>query len=218
MAKHGRDGHRSRIKQAYLEHGGDKMTDVHLVELFLSLLIPRKDVKPIAYSLLNRFGKIENVFSASYDELISVDGIGDNTAVAIMIYGDLIRRATPEDSTNLLSKDGRIGYAKSNSFGKENYNAVFVSPDGCALDNFQFEDFDAITKNFILENTITHNCYAVFVIRYGSQNMLHNDLLFVVQIKSLLKSIGVVFLDYIAMGINGCVSIADTEHFKLLEN
>ncbi len=27
---------------------------------------------------------------------------------------------------SLLNKDARIGYAKSNSFGKENYNAVFV--------------------------------------------------------------------------------------------
>lgn len=39
---------------------------------------------------------------------------------------------------------------------------------------------------------------------------------FVVQFKYLLNSIGVVLLDYIAIGINGCTIINNTEHFNIL--
>ncbi len=218
MAKYGREGHRGRIKQAYLEHGAENMSGVHLVELFLALLIPRKDVKPIAYALFNRFDKIERIFTASYDELISVDGIGDNTAVAIMLYNDLMKRVENVKCENLLDKNNRIGYAKANLFGKEKYNAIFVSPDGSALDNFQFDTLDLIAKNYILENAVMKNCCAIFVMRYGLQDVTNGDIPFVVQLKSLLNSIGIVFLDYIAVGINGCTSINDTEHFKLLSN
>lgn len=42
MAKYGREGHRSRIRNAYITNGAETMSDVHIVELFLSLLIPRK--------------------------------------------------------------------------------------------------------------------------------------------------------------------------------
>ncbi len=43
------------------------------------------------------------------------------------------------------------------------------------------------------------------------------DVTFVVQFKYLFNSIGVVLLDYIAIGINGCTIINNTEHFKLME-
>lgn len=51
-----RDGHRARMRAAYLQGGGDAMPDHQLLELLLSISIPRKDVKPIAYALINRFG------------------------------------------------------------------------------------------------------------------------------------------------------------------
>ena len=51
-----RDGHRARMRAAYLQGGGDAMPDHQLLELQLSISIPRKDLKPIAYALINRFG------------------------------------------------------------------------------------------------------------------------------------------------------------------
>ena len=39
-----RDGHRARMRAAYLQGGGDAMPDHQLLELLLSISIPRKDV------------------------------------------------------------------------------------------------------------------------------------------------------------------------------
>ena len=72
-----RDGHRARMRAAYLQGGGDAMPDHQLLELLLSISIPRKDVKPIAYALINRFGSLEQVFAAGAADLQQVPGVGE---------------------------------------------------------------------------------------------------------------------------------------------
>ncbi len=80
-----RDGHRARMRAAYLQGGGDAMPDHQLLELLLSISIPRKDVKPIAYALINRFGSLEQVFAAGAADLQQVPGVGEQTAVQILL-------------------------------------------------------------------------------------------------------------------------------------
>lgn len=63
-----------------------------LLELLLSISIPRKDVKPIAYALINRFGSLEQVFAAGAADLQQVPGVGEQTAVQILLVRDLNRR------------------------------------------------------------------------------------------------------------------------------
>lgn len=87
-----RDGHRARMRAAYLQGGGDAMPDHQLLELLLSISIPRKDVKPIAYALINRFGSLEQVFAAGAADLQQVPGVGEQTAVQILLVRDLNRR------------------------------------------------------------------------------------------------------------------------------
>lgn len=43
------NGHRERIRAQYIANGIDNMPDHNVLELLLSISIPRKDVKPIAY-------------------------------------------------------------------------------------------------------------------------------------------------------------------------
>lgn len=218
MDKYGREGHRSRIRQNYFTNGVDGMSDVHIMELFLSLVVPRKDVKPIAYSLFNRFESIEKIFSASYKELVEVDGVGDNTAVVIMMYNDLIKRADKYEFLSMFKKENRLAYAKSYIFGKERYNVVFVGSQGEVVDNLHLDFYSGSVKESLVKRLVEYGCPAIFVMRSGSENILGSDVNFVSEIKIVLLAMGVVFLDYIAVGVDACVSINDTKHYKLLEN
>lgn len=217
MDKYGREGHRSRIRQNYFTNGVDGMSDVHIMELFLSLVVPRKDVKPIAYSLFNRFESLEKIFSASYKELVEVDGVGDNTAVVIMMYNDLIKRADKFEFLSMFKKENRLAYAKSYIFGKERYNVVFVGSQGEVVDNLHLDFYSGGVKESLVKRLVEYGCPAVFVMRSGSENILGSDVNFVSEIKIVLLAMGVVFLDYIAVGVDACVSINDTKHYKLLE-
>ena len=72
-------------------------------------------------------------------------------------------------------------------------------------------------KESLVKRLVEYGCPAVFVMRSGSENILGSDVNFVSEIKIVLLAMGVVFLDYIVVGVDACVSINDTKHFKLLE-
>ncbi|WP_448901416.1 helix-hairpin-helix domain-containing protein [Eubacterium sp.] len=215
--KYGRDGHRSRIREAYLANGGDNMDDVHIVELFLSLIIPRKDVKPIAYSLFNRFGSIRKIFSADYEELIEVDGVGKSTAVSILMYNDLMKRVSTSASINLHDKDKRLDFAKNHNSDGEKYTVVFGSGDGDFMGSISFSCFDDKARSRVIESIVNYNSFALFVVRYGSENFFGDDVNFISELKLLVHPLGVAFLDYVAVGADKSISIDDTVHYKLIE-
>ena len=75
-------GHRDRLRARFL-NAPDSLPDYELLELLLFIAIPRKDVKPIAIMLIDRFKNMNGVLNASFNDLQSIKGISHNTAVAI---------------------------------------------------------------------------------------------------------------------------------------
>lgn len=85
--------HRSRMKQKFLTFGADAFNDHELLEMLLFFSIPRKNTNPTAHRLLDRFGSLQNVFSASISDLASVDGVGINSATMIKIAAACNKRS-----------------------------------------------------------------------------------------------------------------------------
>lgn len=94
-------GHRQRLREKFLKavdgDGAESIADYELLELLLFLAIPQKDVKPLAKDLLDRFGSLGAVFSASPSSLIGVPGIKENAAVALKVVHAASLRMIRED-------------------------------------------------------------------------------------------------------------------------
>jgi DNA repair protein RadC len=75
-------GHRDWLRERFLA-APDALPDYELLELLLFMAIPRRDVKPIAKILIARFGNLAGVMNASLADLEGVEGVSENTAVAI---------------------------------------------------------------------------------------------------------------------------------------
>ena len=86
------EGHRSRMKARYRDHGLDNFNDVNVLELLLFYAIPRKDTNELAHALLDHFGSLDKVFEASVPELESVPGIGESAALLISLVPQITRR------------------------------------------------------------------------------------------------------------------------------
>ena len=69
--------HRKRLRERFLEGGAGALPDYELLELVLFRAIPRRDVKPLARSLLDIFGDFNGVVSAPRARLAEVPGIGE---------------------------------------------------------------------------------------------------------------------------------------------
>lgn len=86
------EGHRMRKKRQFVENGLDAFAEHEVLELLLYYAIPRRDTNPIAHALLNRFGTLDGVFSAPREELLRVDGLGENGATLIGLLLPLYQR------------------------------------------------------------------------------------------------------------------------------
>ena len=93
------NGHRERLKQKLLD---GKLTGAEKLELLLTYAIPRRDVRPLARTLIEKFGGVYFVLRAPYEELISVPGIGRSATIVIKLFHELLL-----DSYQERAKKGR---------------------------------------------------------------------------------------------------------------
>jgi len=78
-------GHRARLRERFLKGGFEALADYEVLELLLTLCIPRRDVKPMAKVLLKQFGSLRGVLDASPEDLQKISGMGEVAPVALRI-------------------------------------------------------------------------------------------------------------------------------------
>jgi DNA repair protein RadC len=78
-------GHRQRLRERFVKSGLAGFADYEVVELLLTLAVPRVDVKQPAKALIARFGNLRGILDAPIEELRAVPGIGGVTPVALQV-------------------------------------------------------------------------------------------------------------------------------------
>lgn len=81
--------HRKRLRERFLKGGIDGLAEYEMLELLLTFSIPRKDVKPIAKSLLDEFGSFAEVLDAEITDIVRIKGIGEISAIHIKLLKEM---------------------------------------------------------------------------------------------------------------------------------
>ena len=89
-------GHRERMINRLKEQGGESFQSHELLEMMLYSSFRQCDTNPIAHRLIDRFGTLSGVFSASETELCEVEGVGRSTAQMIIVLRANIERMLSE--------------------------------------------------------------------------------------------------------------------------
>ncbi len=92
-------GHRDRLRERARKGGLAALPDYELLEVYLFRSIPMRDVKPLAKALLARFGSLSGVLAASAFDLRGVAGVGENTALDLMLLHEVNLRVGREAIT-----------------------------------------------------------------------------------------------------------------------
>src|SRR5665213_2207653 len=89
--------------------------DYEALELMLFRTFPRGDVKPLAKRLLQRFGSLSGVLSATVEELCPVKGVGEACALDLKLVHELAQRIGLEPiakRTVISSWNALLAYVK----------------------------------------------------------------------------------------------------------
>ena len=93
-------GHRKRQKDKFLKNHPSSFSDYELVELILFQSIPRKDVKPLAKELLNKFGNLNNLVNSNKENLSEVEGTNQSIFMNLQVIKELISRVLASQVMN----------------------------------------------------------------------------------------------------------------------
>lgn len=111
-------GHRERLRRRFLLGCGRDMPDYELLELLLTIAIPRRDVKPLAKELIRKFGSFSEVVNAPLEELMLLKGVKENTAAVFKIVRECSVRSSWQrlkgmDAPVISDFDAMVDYCRA---------------------------------------------------------------------------------------------------------
>ena len=124
-------GHRERLRERFRGAGAEALSDYELLEMVLFRALPRGDVKPLAKSLIKKFGSFAEVVHASPTRLREVDGVGEATITELKLIAATANRVAKgqlQQRTMLSSWNEVIDYCRTSmAFAdKEQFRILFL--------------------------------------------------------------------------------------------
>lgn len=200
-----RSGHRERLRQNFLD---DKLANYELLELLLSYAIPRRDVKPLAKTLLAKFGGIFPILSAPVDELCRVPGIGQNTAIFLKVIQKIFLVGYRMDSANTTifhTPEQFNNYCKLLLGGKgvEEMHILYIDADRRLLEDELHShgtiDCTSIYDREIIGRAMTLGAKFVILVHNhpkAQTSFSQEDVQITHELKNKLAAIGVILHDH----------------------
>lgn len=220
--------HRSRMRETIRKTGVGDISDVNLLEYLLFYSIPRKDTNEIAHSLLDTFGSLNGVFNATYDQLLNVEGVGENSALLISLIPGICRRYIESGygrKINLSEPEDMLEYIKSKYYGERKEVVFIVCLDalGNLINCFKLGEGSAETvmfdKRTIFETILRVKADTV-VLAHNHPNGVaapsKEDVGVTSEIMTVFRKVGIKFADHIIIAGNDSFSFATSYKYSKL--
>ena len=221
-------GHRERIKEKFLKNGIDGFAEYEILELLLTYCIPRKDTKPIAKELLNKFKSLDNIFKADFDKLSAIDGLGKNSIVFLKLIGDLPsiiykdelknKKLVDKETLKISNKDILLKYLR-NKIGYEEIEKFYVLYLSSSNEVIEFEensvgtlDRSSVYPREIYKKIINLNAKSVILAHnHPSNNITPSkcDIELTNEIAKGLKNFGALLIEHIIITKNSYFSFLE---------
>lgn len=212
--------HRKRVRNKIIKYGMETFTEFEVLEALLFYSIPLRDTNPIAHKLIEKFGTLKNVFSASYDELIEVDGISEVSATLIMMQREISKyvRVNDTEGKYLVTSD-MVGQFCCNYFGshlEESFIALSLSSNRKLISvdviSNGSENETAIYWRKLVKTILKNRCSIVILAHNhpdGNVNPSNEDRFLTNKIAKMFSEFGISVIDHIVCNGNTYVSMSD---------
>lgn len=124
-------GHRERLRQRFRKSGGEALQKYELVELILFRAVPRRDIKPLAKLLIERFGDLSGIFTAQVEALREIPGMSENMITELKLIEAValeVGKSRILHKPLLSSWEHLIAYCRAKTADKttEEFHVVFL--------------------------------------------------------------------------------------------
>src|ERR1700676_4889530 len=212
-------GHRERLRERFHGAGPDALSDYDLLEMVLFTAHPGRDIKPLAKSLLKKFGSFAEVIHAPEPRLREVKGIGDasiNQLKLIAAAASRIAKGPLQGRPLLSSWNAVIDYCRTTmAFAdKEQFRILFLDKRNQLIaDEVQQTgtvDHTPVYPREVIKRALELSATAVLLVHNhpsGDPTPSSADIHMTKAIIDIATPLGIAVHDHIIVGKNGHASL-----------
>jgi len=212
-------GHRMRLRERFRGAGADALSDYELLEMVLFRALPRGDVKPLAKSLIKKFGSFAEVVHAPATRLREIDGVGEATITELKLIAAAANRVAKgqlQQRTMLSSWNEVIDYCRTSmAFAdKEQFRILFLDKRNQLISDEVQQvgtvDHTPVYPREVIKRALELSATAIILVHNhpsGDPTPSSADIHMTKAIIDIAKPLGIAVHDHIIVGKNGHASL-----------
>jgi DNA repair protein RadC len=212
-------GHRERLRDRFHGAGPDALSDYELLEMVLFSARSRGDVKPLAKTLIKKFGSFAEVIHAPEARLREVDGIGDKTVTQLKLIAaaaSRIAKGQLKQRTLLSSWNDVIDYCRTSmAFAdKEQFRILFLDKRNQLISDEVQQigtvDHTPVYPREVIKRALELSATAIILVHNhpsGDPTPSQADIHMTKAIVQIATPLGISVHDHIIVGKNGHASL-----------
>ena len=212
-------GHRERLRERFRSAGADALSDYELLEMVLFRALPRGDVKPLAKSLIKKFGSFAEVVHAPPTRLREVDGVGEATITELKLIAAAANRVAKgqvQQRTLLSSWNEVIDYCRTSmAFAdKEQFRILFLDKRNQLISDEVQQvgtvDHTPVYPREVIKRALELSATAIILVHNhpsGDPTPSQADIHMTKAIVDIAQPLGISVHDHIIVGKNGHASM-----------
>jgi DNA repair protein RadC len=212
-------GHRERLRERFRTAGPDALSDYEMLEMVLFAALPRRDTKPLAKSLLKKFGSFAEVIHAPEARLREIDGIGAASVIQLKLIAAAATRIAKgelRERTALSSWNDVIDYCRTSmAFAdREQFRLLFLDKRNQLIsDEVQQTgtvDHTPVYPREVIKRALELSATALILVHNhpsGDPTPSQADIQMTKAIIDIAKPLGIAVHDHIIVGRGGHASL-----------
>jgi DNA repair protein RadC len=212
-------GHRMRLRERFRGAGADALSDYELLEMVLFRALPRGDVKPLAKSLIKKFGSFAEVVHAPATRLREIDGVGEATITELQLIAAAANRVAKgqlQQRAMLSSWNEVIDYCRTSmAFAdKEQFRILLLDKRNQLISDEVQQvgtvDHTPVYPREVIKRALELSATAIILVHNhpsGDPTPSSADIHMTKAIIDIAKPLGISVHDHIIVGRNGHASM-----------
>ncbi|MDR0555796.1 MAG: DNA repair protein RadC [Holosporaceae bacterium] len=213
-------GHRERLRDKFTTHP-EALADYELLELLLFYVLARRDTKPLAKALIERFGSLRGVVLADLGDLESMEGVGKASSHLMTLIHEIFNRSLLgeiHEFTSIMSTSQVLDYYKSimEQLKKEQFRVMFLSNTNKLIRESLMQEgtinSTSIYPREIIQKALNYGASAIIMVHNhpgGNPRPSRQDMIMTRTVLDVAQKLDIALLDHLIIGKNTHVSLKD---------